>query len=59
MLEEKPIAPTIELATEALKQYRALEPRPVWAIAENYRFEASFWAVSGVAQPLATGAGPC
>ena len=39
VLSEKPIAATLSRATEMLQAWQKLQPRPVWSVAENFRFE--------------------
>ncbi|XP_060196665.1 dehydrogenase FPY6 [Lycium barbarum] len=46
VLQEKPAAATVDEAEKALAQYNSLSAtlthQPIWAVAENYRFEPAF-----------------
>lgn len=43
MIQEKPVAGTVDAALAVLRPYRsAPTPQPLWLVAENYRFEGVF-----------------
>jgi predicted dehydrogenase len=39
VISEKPCAPTVVQALDLLSDYARLERRPLWAVAENWRFK--------------------
>lgn len=52
VLQEKPVALTVEEAIPAIKAYRADPKPPVWGIAENYRSEFVFRRVKELVDSL-------
>jgi len=38
VLQEKPVAQSVEVVNRALKEFHQLSQQPVWALAENYRY---------------------
>lgn len=42
VLSEKPIATSTDVARDLVQAHAALEPRPVWFVGENFRFEPGF-----------------
>jgi len=55
VIEEKPVAPTLQQALQAIQQYRALQAgphAPLWMFAENYRYEGAFREACALAPSL-------
>ncbi|DBA99412.1 TPA: hypothetical protein ACH3X3_012009 [Trebouxia sp. C0006] len=42
VLQEKPVAQSVEVVNRAIKDFHQLSQQPVWALAENYRSEQGF-----------------
>ena len=42
VLSEKPIATDTDAARRLVQEHAALQPRPVWFVGENFRFEPAF-----------------
>ncbi|EYU46310.1 hypothetical protein MIMGU_mgv1a0096471mg, partial [Erythranthe guttata] len=40
--EEKPAAASVNELETAISSYNSFNPAPIWAVAENYRFEPAF-----------------
>ena len=38
VLQEKPVAQSVEVVNLAIKEFHQLSQQPVWALAENYRY---------------------
>lgn len=38
VLQEKPVAQSVEVVNRAIKDFHQLSQQPVWALAENYRY---------------------
>ncbi|EYU46309.1 hypothetical protein MIMGU_mgv1a0096471mg, partial [Erythranthe guttata] len=42
VLQEKPAAASVNELETAISSYNSFNPAPIWAVAENYRFEPAF-----------------
>lgn len=56
VLQEKPVAGSVEVGLKTMAFYNALPTatRPIWAVAENYRFEPAFHAAAALVKSLGT-----
>jgi predicted dehydrogenase len=55
VLQEKPVAGSVEVGQKTMKSYHALQDiAPIWAVAENYRFEPAFHDAAAMVKGLGT-----
>lgn len=54
VLQEKPVAQSVEVVNLAIKEFHQLSQQPVWALAENYRSEQGFQKACRMMHALGT-----
>ncbi|KAG1678880.1 hypothetical protein FOA52_003548 [Chlamydomonas sp. UWO 241] len=54
VIEEKPVAGSVELACAAIAEYRGMKSSALWMIAENYRYEDAYSEACTIAKTIGT-----